>query len=52
MKPKEITDLLERRAKARGVADRGFRVDKKLYPHLAELLEASTETLEREAKKD
>ena len=51
MKADEIQKLFERRAKARGMADRGFRVDKKLYPHLAELLEASTETLEREAKK-
>ena len=52
MKADEIQKLFERRAKARGMSDRGFRVDKKLYPHLAELLEASTETLEREAKKD
>ena len=39
------------RARKRAMSDRGFRVDDKLYPLLVELLDLSSEMLEREAAK-
>lgn len=51
MKPKEMSKALETRMENRATADRGFRVDKKLYPLLEPLLERSREQLDKEAVK-
>jgi len=48
---KQLSKSLLERAKARAASDRGFRVDKKLYPYLQDLLEPSRQQLEREAAK-
>ena len=42
--------LLER-ARQRALSDRGIRVEKNMYPYLAELLDLSREKIEREAAK-
>jgi hypothetical protein len=44
-----VTEAMKRRMKQR--FDRGFPMDKKYYPQIAELLEPGSEKLEREAKK-
>jgi hypothetical protein len=48
---KQLSKSLLDRVKARVASDRGFRVDKKLYPYLQDLLEPSRQQLEREAAK-
>lgn len=51
MKTEEIMAAIKTRTENRATADRGFRVDKKLYPALAELLNRSREQLDKEAAK-
>jgi hypothetical protein len=51
IKGSELSKQLLNRAKQRALSDRGFRVDKDMYPYLAELLDLSREKLEREAAK-
>jgi hypothetical protein len=46
-----LNEALLARVKKRAMSDRGFRVDDKLYPQLVELLDLSSELLEREAAK-
>jgi hypothetical protein len=49
IKAKQLSKSLLDRAKARQASDRGFRVEKKLYPYLQDLLEPSRQQLERES---
>jgi hypothetical protein len=51
IKASELPKQLLERAKQRAMSDRGFRVDKDMYPYLAELLDLSREKIEREAAK-
>jgi hypothetical protein len=51
IKTDELSKQLLNRAKQRAMSDRGFRVDKDMYPYLAELLDLSREKIEREAAK-
>ena len=51
IKAKQLSKSLLDRAKARQASDRGFRVEKKLYPYLQDLLEPSRQQLERESAK-
>jgi hypothetical protein len=51
IKANELPKQLLNRAKQRAMSDRGFKVDKDMYPYLAELLDLSREKLEREAAK-
>jgi hypothetical protein len=51
IKASELPKQLLERAKQRAASDRGFRVDKDMYPYLAELLDLSREKIEREAAK-
>ena len=51
IKASELPKQLLARAKQRAMSDRGFRVDKNMYPYLAELLDLSREKIEREAAK-
>lgn len=51
IKGSELSKQLLNRAKQRALSDRGFKVDKNMYPYLAELLDISREKLEREAAK-
>ena len=51
VKAKDLSKLTLNRMKKREQADRGFDVDKKLYPYLEDLLAQSRERLEREAAK-
>lgn len=49
VKGDDLARMLKSRREARAKADRGFRVDKKFYPQLQELLEPSRAKIEREA---
>jgi hypothetical protein len=51
IKADELSKQLLNRAKQRAMSDRGFKVDKDMYPYLAELLDLSREKIEREAAK-
>jgi hypothetical protein len=51
IKANELPKQLLNRAKQRAMSDRGFKVDKDMYPYLAELLDLSREKIEREAAK-
>jgi hypothetical protein len=51
IKASELPKQLLARAKQRAMSDRGFKVDKDMYPYLAELLDLSREKIEREAAK-
>jgi hypothetical protein len=51
IKASELPKQLLERARQRAASDRGFRVDKDMYPYLAELLDLSREKIEREAAK-
>jgi hypothetical protein len=51
VKPAQLSTMLRNRMEKREQSDRGFRVDKKFYPYLEELLEPSRAKLEREAEK-
>ena len=51
IKADELSKQLLARAKQRAMSDRGFKVDKDMYPYLAELLDLSREKIEREAAK-
>lgn len=51
IKGSELSKQLLNRAKQRALSDRGFKVDKDMYPYLAELLDLSREKIEREAAK-
>ena len=51
IKASELPKQLLNRAKQRAMSDRGFKVDKDMYPYLAELLDLSREKIEREAAK-
>ena len=51
IKANELPKQLLERAKQRAMSDRGFKVDKDMYPYLAELLDLSREKIEREAAK-
>lgn len=51
IKPSDLPKQLLNRAKERAQSDRGFKVDKAMYPYLAELLDLSREKIEREAAK-
>jgi hypothetical protein len=51
IKGSELSKQMLNRAKQRAMSDRGFKVDKDMYPYLAELLDLSREKLEREAAK-
>jgi hypothetical protein len=51
IKASELPKQLLERAKQRAMSDRGFKVDKDMYPYLAELLDLSREKIDREAAK-
>jgi len=51
IKADELSKQLLNRAKQRAMSDRGFKVDKDMYPYLAELLDLSREKIDREAAK-
>jgi hypothetical protein len=51
IKTEDLPKQLLNRAKERAQSDRGFKVDKAMYPYLAELLDLSREKIEREAAK-
>jgi hypothetical protein len=51
IKASELPKQLLERAKQRAMSDRGFKVDKDMYPYLVELLDLSREKIEREAAK-
>lgn len=51
IKGSELSKQMLNRAKQRALSDRGFKVDKDMYPYLAELLDISREKLDREAAK-
>lgn len=51
IKADELSKQLLARAKQRAMSDRGFKVDKDMYPYLAELLDLSREKIDREAAK-
>jgi hypothetical protein len=51
IKASELPKQLLARAKQRALSDRGFKVDKDMYPYLVELLDLSREKIEREAAK-
>lgn len=51
IKANELPKQLLNRAKQRAMSDRGFKVDKDMYPYLVELLDLSREKIEREAAK-
>ena len=46
---KDLTAMIKKRAEIHAKSDRGFRVDKNLYPYLVDLLDVSRERIEREA---
>ena len=47
-----LPDMLQKRLEKRLASDRGFPIDEKFYPALAELLDVPIERLEREAAKE
>lgn len=51
IKGDQFSEMVINRMEARAKADRGFRVDKKFYPYLQELLESSRQKIEREEAK-
>jgi hypothetical protein len=48
----DLPKMLQKRLEQRLKSDRGFPIEEKFYPALADLLDVSTEKLEREAAKE
>jgi hypothetical protein len=51
IKPEDLPKDLLKKLQQRAESDRGIRVEKNMYPYLAELLDLSREKIEREAAK-
>jgi hypothetical protein len=51
LKVEDLPKQLLEKARQRALSDRGIRVEKNMYPYLAELLDLSREKIEREAAK-